>query len=579
MTYDLRFVPFSRYGSYFAFSMMEPGGNYFQGTKNASELWLRTVSSAGERSLFRIELLEHGQPVPFETSASPSELILASASGVVRLCIPESEVIRVRAEGVSVRFAARTRNSAYQHNERQWVFNGHEHRQLVMFTSLHGKLSGNVVWGDPAIPGIHTTIFCSKNEMTFIPDDGDKIAEGALELFIGSWDQRRYAGSYRASAQKVEKEFNAFATRQLKVPDGLVEAAGLAAYVNWSSVVHPQGLFSRPAMLMSKRVMCRLWSWDHCFNAMALAEGMPELALEQFLLPFDLQLPSGQLPDSYSDTVTLYNFVKPPVHGWAFRKMRSSNRFFDKQVVQEVYPKLVKLTEFWLGRRMPHKKGLPEYFHGFESGWDNATLFDVGFPQICPDLSTLIIEQLDAISEFALMLGDKAAAEKWTRQADSMCRTLVRRLWDGRRFISQRSDNGVSSETSDSLLGCMPILLGRRLPQKIRDQLVLNIRRFLTPYGLATEHPASSHYQADGYWRGPSWAPSTMLIIDGLERCGHGELAGELRQRFCANAAVNGFAECYDALTGAGLRDRAYTWTSSIFLILAHDIQKCRKAE
>jgi putative isomerase len=34
-------------------------------------------------------------------------------------------------------------------------------------------------------------------------------------------------------------------------------------------------------------------------------------------------------------------------------------------------------------------------------------------------------------------------------------------------------------------------------------------------------------------------------------------------------AARSGMAENYNALTGAGLRDRAYTWTASVFLLLA----------
>jgi hypothetical protein len=34
---------------------------------------------------------------------------------------------------------------------------------------------------------------------------------------------------------------------------------------------------------------------------------------------------------------------------------------------------------------------------------------------------------------------------------------------------------------------------------------------------------------------------------------------------------LSGMAENFDALTGAGLRDRAFTWTSSVFLILGHE--------
>jgi glycogen debranching enzyme len=91
----------------------------------------------------------------------------------------------------------------------------------------------------------------------------------------------------------------------------------------------------------------------------------------------------------------------------------------------------------------------------------------------------------------------------------------------------------------------------------------------LTDYGLATELPTSPHYLADGYWRGPIWAPSTVLIEDGLRRAGHVELANEISARFRVLCEKSGFAENFDAHTGAGLRDRAYTWTASAYLILA----------
>ncbi len=86
--------------------------------------------------------------------------------------------------------------------------------------------------------------------------------------------------------------------------------------------------------------------------------------------------------------------------------------------------------------------------------------------------------------------------------------------------------------------------------------------------GLSTEQVNSEFYRSDGYWRGPIWAPSTMLIIDGLDRCGESELADLAAVRFCRMAQKSGMAENYDALTGDGLRDRAFTWTSSVYLIL-----------
>ncbi|MEV1169301.1 hypothetical protein [Nonomuraea sp. NPDC049784] len=99
--------------------------------------------------------------------------------------------------------------------------------------------------------------------------------------------------------------------------------------------------------------------------------------------------------------------------------------------------------------------------------------------------------------------------------------------------------------------------------------LATRIESHLTAFGPATEYPDSEHYQDDGYWRGPIWTPSTVLIEDGLHRAGHIALADEISARFGRLCEQSGFAENSDARTGEGLRDRAYTWTASAYLILA----------
>ena len=64
------------------------------------------------------------------------------------------------------------------------------------------------------------------------------------------------------------------------------------------------------------------------------------------------------------------------------------------------------------------------------------------------------------------------------------------------------------------------------------------------------------------------------MIVDGLARSGYVDQAKEVARRYCDMCEKSGFAENYDALTGAALRDKAYTWGSSAFLILAHEF--CR---
>jgi glycogen debranching enzyme len=165
-------------------------------------------------------------------------------------------------------------------------------------------------------------------------------------------------------------------------------------------------------------------------------------------------------------------------------------------------------------------------------------------------------------------LGQARDSAKWTGLAESMCTALLNELWAADRFHTIGVHNGQKWST-DSLLDLMPITLGEHLPAHVGSALAERIAPHLTRYGLASEAPTSQHYQPDGYWRGPIWAPSTVLVVDGLRRAGHGELARQASDRFRALCEASGFAENFDALTGAGLRDRAYTWTASAYLILA----------
>jgi glycogen debranching enzyme len=187
---------------------------------------------------------------------------------------------------------------------------------------------------------------------------------------------------------------------------------------------------------------------------------------------------------------------------------------------------------------------------------------------VSADLSAFLVLQLRELAELAHELGLPDDTRKWTRTADATQAAILDELWTGDRFVARSADSG-ATWTSSSLLDLMPIVLGEHLPESIGDALAGRIEAHLTAYGLATELPTSPHYLDDGYWRGPIWAPSSVLIEDGLRRAGFVELADEVSARFRALCEKSGFAENFDALSGAGLRDRAYTWTASAYLILA----------
>lgn len=358
------------------------------------------------------------------------------------------------------------------------------------------------------------------------------------------------------------------------VPEEFSQGKELAAYITWSSIVKPNNNFTKPAMLMSKNWMSKVWSWDHCFNAMNLVYNKPGLAWKQFTLPFDHQKVSGLLPDSISDSETLYNFTKPPIQGWALKWMYKRSDSIDGKNLAEVYDPLCRWTNWWLNFRDDDDDGIPQYNHGNSSGWDNSTWFSEGVPVESPDLSAYLVVQMDVLSEIAEKLGKKTESELWEERSNILLRRLIDHFWKENlgQFIAVRSGTHETVVDSNGLLVYMPIILGKKLPEKFVEKLVKKLEeKFLTEHGLATESPNSSYYKSDGYWRGPIWAPSTMIIVDGLRKIEKEELYKKISRRFCRMAEESGMAENFDALTGEGYRDKAYTWTASVFSILAHE--------
>jgi len=562
MKLDIRTVPFSAYGSYFVISHLPVKGDREEG------LFVRLIRGGDSDigAVFRIEALHGEQSVPFQVEATPALLRLTTDRGYAEWCIAEPEVLRVRANGIGLRFALVP--GAYDYaapiGERGWEVNSFGHERRFMFTPLQGTLQADSAWD-----GLHSR----KIDVLGTPD----AATGELELAI---EEYRVVPRFKDHApfdecvKFVRSMFDNWLNQTLPVPSQYEQARTLAAYITWSCVVRQDGNLPRPAMYMSNNWMTNIWSWDHCFNAIALAGNMPETAWDQFMIFFDKQDVSGMLPDFMNDKFSLWNCCKPPIHGWTLMRMMERTEWLTESQLREVYGPLARWTEWWFAHRDDDGDGVPQYNHGNDSGWDNSTVFRNAIPVESPDLSVFLILQMDALAAIAEKLGMPDEARSWRARGDETFDRMLAHFWKGERFSAMQS--GTHAEAAgDSLILFMPILLGTRLPDDIRTHLLAGLKyenRFLTPHGLATESVQSEFYKSDGYWRGPIWAPSTYLLYEGLKAAGEPAFARDVARRFCDMAAKSGMAENFDALTGEGLRDPAFTWTSSVFLLLANEL-------
>jgi glycogen debranching enzyme len=264
------------------------------------------------------------------------------------------------------------------------------------------------------------------------------------------------------------------------------------------------------------------------------------------------------VPDCINDLEALYGYTKPPIHGWIIRKLiQTLGLKTCLPYLEQIYKPLSRLTEWWYEVRDYDRDGLPQYHHGNDSGWDNATIFDRGGPVEGADLAAYLVLQCETLAFIANTLGKNKSAARWQERADQQLSKLLAHSIKKDRFISPLNGKK-DAPRCQSLLNTIPILLGKRLPEKVLSALVADLSPggpFLTDWGLASEAPKSPLYQADGYWRGPIWAPSTYQIVDGLEDAGQINLARTIAERFCDLCVQHpGFWENYDALSGKGLR-------------------------
>ncbi|HSD83792.1 MAG TPA: trehalase family glycosidase [Anaerolineae bacterium] len=338
---------------------------------------------------------------------------------------------------------------------------------------------------------------------------------------------------------------------------------------------------TREAMTPSKIHYVGVWQWDAYFHALAYRHIDMKLAKDQLRVVLDHQRPDGMIPDAIHDegTVTRLTFpfeadvTKPPLLGWAAWKLYEFDH--DVEFLNEVYEPIVRWNNWWFEKNDVDGNGLCEYLHPYSSGLDDSPLWDEGMPVESPDLNTYLYLQQEALSRIAFAIGEADDGAVWAQRAEAQAARMVRWMWDedAGLFWAKRpsQDARVNVRTPFNLF---PLITGQ-LPESVTRRLVghlTNENEFWTHYPVPTVALNDSKYDALTMWRGPVWVNVNYLLIEGLQRTGHVDLARELRRRTLDLLNLHDdIYEYYQPQTGEVPPKAAslFGWSSAIFIDLA----------
>lgn len=272
--FGIREIPFSYYGSWLNISPVVAEGVY------ADDLQL-VSHQTGHRGIVSLVPLTRGIRAAAVVVAQPAVLRWSHEAGEVEAAFENADTIRIRGRGLGFRIAATS--SALTPFAGTYLYRDPRDGAYVFTVYGSGRrYRVTLLSGDPA-RAIGAQEVGVAERAVVLGLDGAPW-EIAVEEYEAARDPYTSEASFEHISALAASAFGAFVDALAPWRSAKTPAAELAAYVIWSATVRPSGFVTRPAVLMSMHWMDKVWSWDHCFNALALMRGEPELAWNQFLV-------------------------------------------------------------------------------------------------------------------------------------------------------------------------------------------------------------------------------------------------------------------------------------------------------
>ena len=371
-----------------------------------------------------------------------------------------------------------------------------------------------------------------------------------------------------------------------KPPEGLSPRRTSAFYRAWVTLwinTQPAGgkWWTHPIICPGDNYKHGIWIWDSAFHIMGLLHGGSKarrLALWQIEVMLGGQHETGKIPrEIWRDGPQFlgqYGVQAPGLLTLAANRLlkvakSDEERASIRKAMAGFYPRLIKNHEWFFANPTRTEIGLC-IWNGWDSGWDTSTRWDKELLGAL-DLDCFLYVDRVELAQMARALGKKDEATQWDARAREL-RDSIRKLhWSGKMGIY--NDVSADKSVSDTITPAIfwPMWAGIATPkQAITATKYLNDpKMFAARWPMPSVALGDPRFNAQGYWRGPTWVNLNWIAVRGLQRCGQKAAAAALREKtldLVARTPV--LYEYYDPLTGGGLGSRNYGWTAALYIDL-----------
>jgi glycogen debranching enzyme len=400
------------------------------------------------------------------------------------------------------------------------------------------------------------------------------------------------------------------------------------------------------------------WSWDTGFIAIGrswIDEHRAQVELETLFaeqwtngmvphivfnpaVPDESYFPGPQFwdasrADGHPGGVATSGITQPPLHARAVLDVyrHAADKAAARAFLERMYPKLVAQHDHLATHRDPAGHGLAVIVHPWESGMDNAPIWDADldsmvippgalppyhrrdlvhadpadrpseaaydrfvylavtsrdagyddakviqtspFVMADPLFNAIWCWSAHALAEIAEIVGDDPVPHR--RHARRIHDGMLAHLWDraANRFHAYDVRNA-QLVPKDTISALMP-LLDPDLPDEQVDAIVTELDSpHYAPPGDAFLVPSydlgSADFNPRRYWRGPVWLNTDWLLWRGLSQHGSPPVTAQIASSMLRLVERSGWREYFDPFTGTGYGSHDFSWSAALLLDLLH---------